>query len=598
MDYGAYKAPEESADGPLLHPDDAAIAPIVRMVKAPSTAWSKSSTGRDASPMRPGSRGSHASSRAPYEEFSGFGMISAEPGPRASTAVSIASSSSGGRKSLKGQFGLLKKASREFVQEKETDRLRKSSSYNDSARPSVSRGSRASLRSMHSMADLTEEAGPCSDVTEKPKEEARPASVDYHSPLQLNGDALNAGPGGIGSGRIIPTRESSLRHSYSSSSNKKRRSARHSRFSSTGSKDLKLESDIAEVSQEAEQVTKRIEELKDQQKKIKSEMEIDNTPGKPRRSASHPRPQVSRTSSESQSNRLSRNVEASLKVVEELNLDLQDESAPAPAVLTGKSSTKRNSGLLASRTANIQSQSSDHLDKNRSKRSSDPAAGTKSHNRTSSGPLSPRRLSMTEERPSSSDSIDDAVNAYIHSPKLTQRVSHPQTGRTIAFSEVGDPKGHVVICCLGMGLTRYLMAFYDELARTLKLRLITPDRPGVGESEPCMDGSGTPLNWPGKYLADLNDIFSHFLTFCRRRCNYLQFTEGHEILDACALCWSHICFSNSPTDATTYSWSPSSSGSLDTSIPIVKHGYSQRTGAGQCRSLLSKNFACSSYANS
>ena len=46
-----------------------------------------------------------------------------------------------------------------------------------------------------------------------------------------------------------------------------------------------------------------------------------------------------------------------------------------------------------------------------------------------------------------------------------------------------------------MGLTRYLTAFYDELAKTLRLRLITPDRPGVGESEPCLDGSGTPLNW-------------------------------------------------------------------------------------------------------
>lgn len=54
------------------------------------------------------------------------------------------------------------------------------------------------------------------------------------------------------------------------------------------------------------------------------------------------------------------------------------------------------------------------------------------------------------------------------------------------------------------------MAFYDELARTLKLRLITPDRPGVGESEPCLDGSGTPLNWPGKYLADLTDMFNPF----------------------------------------------------------------------------------------
>lgn len=47
-----------------------------------------------------------------------------------------------------------------------------------------------------------------------------------------------------------------------------------------------------------------------------------------------------------------------------------------------------------------------------------------------------------------------------------------------------------------MGLTRFLTAFYDELASTLKLRLITPDRPGVGGSEPHADGFDTPLGWP------------------------------------------------------------------------------------------------------
>jgi pimeloyl-ACP methyl ester carboxylesterase len=51
-----------------------------------------------------------------------------------------------------------------------------------------------------------------------------------------------------------------------------------------------------------------------------------------------------------------------------------------------------------------------------------------------------------------------------------------------------------------MGLTRYITAFYDELALTLKLRLITPDRPGVGDSEPYSDGTATPLSWPGKLM--------------------------------------------------------------------------------------------------
>lgn len=103
------------------------------------------------------------------------------------------------------------------------------------------------------------------------------------------------------------------------------------------------------------------------------------------------------------------------------------------------------------------------------------------------------------ERLDSADSIDDAVDSYLCSPRLSQKIRHPQTGRTICFSEVGDAEGSAVFCCVGMGLTRYITAFYDELALTLKLRLITPDRPGVGDSEPYPDGTTVPLNWPGKF---------------------------------------------------------------------------------------------------
>ncbi|KAJ2980137.1 hypothetical protein NUW58_g7026 [Xylaria curta] len=51
-----------------------------------------------------------------------------------------------------------------------------------------------------------------------------------------------------------------------------------------------------------------------------------------------------------------------------------------------------------------------------------------------------------------------------------------------------------------MGLTRYITAFYDELALALKLRLITPDRPGVGDSE-AYGGTTTPLSWPDDVYA-------------------------------------------------------------------------------------------------
>ncbi|KAK4935359.1 hypothetical protein LTR66_015466, partial [Elasticomyces elasticus] len=113
-----------------------------------------------------------------------------------------------------------------------------------------------------------------------------------------------------------------------------------------------------------------------------------------------------------------------------------------------------------------------------------------------------RARMLEESQAPRRDSYEDAVEDYLRAPRLTQKVRHPETGRVIAFSEVGDPNGCVVFVCVGMGLTRYLTAFYDELATTLNLRLITPDRPGVGGSEPypLHDRSG-PLNWADDVLA-------------------------------------------------------------------------------------------------
>jgi pimeloyl-ACP methyl ester carboxylesterase len=116
---------------------------------------------------------------------------------------------------------------------------------------------------------------------------------------------------------------------------------------------------------------------------------------------------------------------------------------------------------------------------------------------------------VIEERPASQDSIDIEVDSYLNSPRLSQRIRHPQTGRVISFSEVGDPDGFAVFVCVGMGLTRYVMAFYDQLAATLKLRLITPDRPGIGGSQ--ADPNGTPLSWPGKF-GPSREIYTNTLT--------------------------------------------------------------------------------------
>jgi hypothetical protein len=480
-DQGSGQNLPEPPHSPFLHPDDAAASPVIRMARAPPSPKSRKSE-RPASSGRPTSRGSSASGQAAYED-STFGTITAEPGPqRLSTAASIHSTSS--RKSLKS---LLRKPSREFSNEKDRqiERLRKTSSYTDGLRHNVPR-SRASLRSLHSMADVVEEGRPSQFGTETSREYAigTPTGKERSS-LQSNHESAPSTPGGIGSGRIIPARESSLRHGYSSPKHPKRRN----RHSSTASREVKTDSGVSGVGNEPEQVTKRIQELKDQQQRIKSELETDNTPEQPTKQS--PTVQKALDSSEA----------IDSIVQHELIID---ESAPSPAILTGRSrSFPRNSPQMASRPPIVSSQTTpsfERSEKLRYRRSVESQPAPRLHKRSTSGAVSlnNRTSVVGEDRPSSADSIDLAVIEYVCSPKLTQRVLHPTSGRVIAFSEVGDPKGHVVLCCLGMGLTRYLMAFYDELARSLGLRLVTLDRPGVGESGPYVTDAGTPLSWPGE----------------------------------------------------------------------------------------------------
>lgn len=177
--------------------------------------------------------------------------------------------------------------------------------------------------------------------------------------------------------------------------------------------------------------------------------------------------------------------------ITDTDVSVDEDGAPAPSIAQGKrrdrEASKDSRRLSGNNTSEL-----------RMRRSS-------SRLKPRSGATSPREDKFKDEtsyeRPPSADSIDDSVQAYMRSPRLSQKIRHPQTGRVISFSEVGDSEGSAVFCCVGMGLTRYITAFYDELALTLKLRLITPDRPGVGDSEAYEDGTATPLSWPGKQIA-------------------------------------------------------------------------------------------------
>ena len=340
--------------------------------------------------------------------------------------------------------------------------------------------------------------------------------------------ASDASPGSTGSPRRVPNRDSSLRHSVSASpAHDKRRShpsspreSRHLRKASVESEPRFPEYESAKVLDDLaeDEVSRRIKELKDQKRMREHDLAMATLNLPPTKRASEFN-QVALKLQLSRENLRSDHPDDMLPTpsAEEEGNEYADADAeggaPPPAIAQridhnrGKrvSSIWTNPSALHSpigvkRLSEMQRMHSSPPQRSNSKlfrrlsRSTSPSTAAK-HRRTFSGGLTSPQ-SPTEERPTSVDTIVGAVYDYLSSQRLSQTISDPQTGRVISFSEVGDPEGSVVFCCVGMGLTRYITTFYDELAVTLKLRLITPDRPGVGASEPHPDGSDTPLSWP------------------------------------------------------------------------------------------------------
>jgi hypothetical protein len=337
-------------------------------------------------------------------------------------------------------------------------------------------------------------------------EESSSAKYSASSPrVSLVDKSPDLGTGsqtGIAPGRFIPARDSSLRKPATTT--KKRSSQRASRQNGK-----LIDKDGAETIQE-------IDEQPQDRKRERSRRDHKSMPSDATSKMMEPLDDLEMPRQSKATTLVSKQVAASAKA-DQLCVVEDEEGAPSPAVAQRKarpspdrgnrsSSQRRKSGRITPDP--IETEKPKRAG-SRLKRLSAPLSprGTdkEAHQRSSSTPLSrvgspePARAPQihVDDRPSSADSIDDAVDAYLCSPRLSQKIRHPQTGRTISFSEVGDSEGFAVFCCVGMGLTRYITAFYDELALTLKLRLITPDRPGVGDSEPYTDGTATPLSWPG-----------------------------------------------------------------------------------------------------
>ena len=460
-----------SEDPPLetvLSPDDAAIPPIVRTSKHPSGYSPLTAPKKGKSPTQPvliTTASIHESER----RGSSFGNISVEARHKPSTTslqtVSTLKSRSG--KSLKFQ------ASGETMREGEGERRRalnapymtnkgELSSNENLSGPSKN----TSLKNGHGIVGGPEiPARIASWHVPSPKRSAKPSSTSPESPSSPSMQA-------------VPNRGSSLRHSLGKTPKRKGKVSAHEApdekniandrhdFSGADESPPKGKGKGKQMGYEEDSVARRIEELK-KQKELR---------------------------------RISQQTLAEQQRLEEAQRE-GGSLMPPRSVSDAAAGIRSASASTAPGKENLRP-GDEHLNFKaqreplmRSVTEPIPVDHLKTFDH-----IAPGRVSTSTNRalPSVADSVDEAIEEYLADPRLSQKVKDPRSGRTIAFSEVGDPTGSVVFCCVGMGTTRYLMAFYDELATTLKLRLITPDRPGIGESEPHADGTDTPLGWPGK----------------------------------------------------------------------------------------------------
>jgi hypothetical protein len=499
VDYGAFSKPslDDLREETQSLDDLAASAPVIRTAKPPSgfSPLTAPKSPREASSgfksiLRNSSRPSSKGSLGSRDDAQSIGNLSIERGTAPASVADTSRSrsrsrDSWGRKQLRNHKGLMYMSSKEQLREQDYEKKRSSTG-------NLSVDDRAALASPRPDPFLAE-----TPISEEPP-------VAHANDRLAPDDSAAAHPildrrsmESVTSPRPIPERDSSLRSKTGQSA--KRSPARSSRAKreSDGSKDIIIEGDEPSASRSSQRRSRQ---------QVREGKEAETS----RRSADH---MATETRSSITLNTPSRSYHGHHQTVaREMGMvspapheddDLED-GAPFPAVSQGRRRDERSSD----RHRTSGRGTPDAGDTIRLKRSS-------SRLKRLSAPLSPRseegqggsrsRVASPEtnmptgyERPQSADSVDDAVESYLCSPRLSQKIKHPQTGRVISFSEVGDSEGSAVFCCVGMGLTRYITAFYDELALTLKLRLITPDRPGVGDSESYSDGTATPLSWPGK----------------------------------------------------------------------------------------------------
>lgn len=608
VDYGAFSQPSlgdlQEEDVPL--DELAASPPVIRTAKPPSgfspltapkspkspksprdgqglkSLLSGKGSGSAVNVSRPSSRGSLASAAE------SIGNLSIERGPTSPTTAEFKglrrqrSHDSWGKKNSRNSKGLMYMSSKERLREKEFERKRASVG-------AVGGGS-------NRLASPDPDPFLAESVINEESAGDSPNHPDHATASAAAAAAAADGNGNAPSPRPIPTRDSSLRKS---GSNSRRASARISRSSKRDSDAGPSETIHESVEHTHNSRPNRWETPKrtsqgaaarsEERDRRKASLDI------PLRTKANPASGKSNTDDPSPPPRAA----STSPMPTAVEFDPLEEGAPFPAVAQGRrrdrdasadARYRRRSGRQTPDAYNgytsegggvgVKLKRSSSRLKRLSGAAATPDRVSLDHGAATGGNTHTDQPHIAYERPPSADSIDDSVESYLCSPRLSQKIRHPQTGRVISFSEVGDPNGSAVFCCVGMGLTRYITAFYDELALTLKLRLITPDRPGVGDSEPYADGTATPLGWPGKLpLPSIitprpgRPIITGILTvFCpTRRClRHLPIAQNHQILHPCPLSRRNLRPRDGSTHASAHPRQDTSPGAMDSAISNVR----------------------------
>ncbi|KAK4040125.1 hypothetical protein C8A01DRAFT_35904 [Parachaetomium inaequale] len=92
----------------------------------------------------------------------------------------------------------------------------------------------------------------------------------------------------------------------------------------------------------------------------------------------------------------------------------------------------------------------------------------------------------TAHSPGSSQAISFLADIRFH--RVLWLPPSPENGRPsslrVTYSDLGAQDGEVLLVCGGLYGSRYTLAQADKLAKKRGVRLITPDKPGVGGTEP------------------------------------------------------------------------------------------------------------------